>query len=57
MLRSIILLMIIFLAGQPVKAKIDELDSFIGTHCLSACNSEGPSCDDCRRTAVELFSF
>ena len=57
MFRSILFVTAIFLAGESVKAEIDKMGTFIGTHCLAECNSEGPNCDDCRRTAVELFSF
>lgn len=57
MLRSILFMTAIFLAEGSVNAEIDKLDTFIGTHCLSECNSEGPNCDDCKRTAVKFFSF
>ncbi len=37
----------------PVNA-LNDIDTFVRDHCASACNGEGPECQDCYNEAVDL---
>jgi len=52
--RFFLLLAVFFSVTAEVKA-LGPLDTFVASHCGDACNGEGPNCQDCLSTSVDLF--
>ncbi len=53
LLRLSILTVVYFMTGQAIA--LGPIDNFVANQCMDECMSEGPACDDCYRTAVDLF--
>ncbi len=37
----------------PVNA-LNDIDHYVMSHCMSACNGESPDCQDCYNEAIDL---
>lgn len=52
--KSILWVAILFcIHGQAMS--LGPIDKFVADRCSNECSSEGPACNDCYSTAVDLF--